>query len=127
MHEAGYYRHAGAELIRLKDLLWRACRIVIDTRLHTGRCSFDEAVDMLVKTARIEPANAAAEVRRYTQDPTQPMSYLVGKIELEKIIASLRRSKPGLGLKEIHDRLLACGAVAPALVNRSLSGTNRPG
>jgi len=124
MNEAGYYRHPGAELIQLKDQLWRACRIVIDARLHTERCSFDEAVDMLVTTARLERPSAVAEVRRYTQSPTQPMSYLIGKIELEKIITAIGRAKPGIHLKEIHDRLLTCGAIAPTLVSRALLGTN---
>ena len=81
-------------LFQLKDQLWRACRVVIDVKLHTGEMTFDEAVDMLVDVAKLERVNAISEVRRYTQSPTQPMSYLVGK---QQIMDLREREKRRLG------------------------------
>ncbi|MCP4631278.1 MAG: DUF885 domain-containing protein, partial [candidate division Zixibacteria bacterium] len=85
MYEQGFYSDLRSRLLQLKDELWRACRIVIDAKLHTGRMTYEEAVDMLVNTAQIEPVNAEKEVKRYTKTPTQPMSYLIGKIEILKL------------------------------------------
>jgi uncharacterized protein (DUF885 family) len=37
MHEHGYYLDAVTGSISSRILLWRACRVVIDVGLHTGR------------------------------------------------------------------------------------------
>jgi len=124
MREQGYLNDNKTRLIQLKDQLWRACRIVIDVRLHTGQCTFDEAVDMLVDVARLERTNAVAEVNRYTQSPTQPMSYLIGKIEIEKLINNYRDKFPDVSLREIHNKLISYGTIPVSLVRNSMLGTN---
>jgi uncharacterized protein (DUF885 family) len=104
-------------LFQLKDQLWRACRVVIDVKLHTGRMTFDEAVDVLVGVAHLERPNAIGEVRRYTQSPTQPMSYLTGK---QQIMELRERERRRLGsrfdLRAFHDRLLSYGSVPISLI-----------
>lgn len=104
-------------LFQLKDQLWRACRVVIDVKLHTGRMTFDEAVDMLVGVAHLERPNAVGEVRRYTQSPTQPMSYLAGKQQIMELRDRERdRLGPRFDLRAFHDRLLSYGSVPISLI-----------
>ena len=110
--------------MQLKDQLWRSCRVVLDVRLHAGECTFDEAVTMLVNTARLENSNARAEVRRYTQTPTQPMSYLMGKIEIEKLLRDIRFQSPDMPIRDIHNRLLSYGTIPVTLVRQAMLGTN---
>jgi uncharacterized protein (DUF885 family) len=104
-------------LFQLKDQLWRACRVIIDVKLHTGRMTFDEAVEMLVGVAHLERPNAVGEARRYTQSPTQPMSYLTGKHQITQL---REREKDRLGsqfdLRRFHDRLLSYGSIPVALI-----------
>lgn len=104
-------------LFQLKDQLWRACRVVIDVKLHTGEMSFDEAVAMLVDVAHLERPNAIGEVRRYTHEPTQPLSYLTGKRQIMRL---RDREKSRLGsrfdLRSFHDRLLSYGTIPVALI-----------
>jgi uncharacterized protein (DUF885 family) len=104
-------------LFQLKDQLWRACRVVIDVKLHTGRMTFDEAVDMLVSVAHLERPNATGEVRRYTQSPTQPMSYLTGK---HQIMDLRERERTRLGdafdMRAFHDKLLSFGTIPVDLI-----------
>jgi hypothetical protein len=106
-----------ARLFQLKDQLWRACRVVIDVKLQTNEMTFDEAVDMLVNVAKLEHVNAVGEVRRYTQSPTQPMSYLVGK---QQIMDFRDREMSRLGsrfdLRGFHDRLLSQGSIPVSLI-----------
>jgi len=108
-------------LFQLKDQLWRACRVVVDVKLHTLGMTFDEAVDYLVDVARLERSNAIGEVRRYTLSPTQPMSYLVGK---QQIVELRGRERVRLGsrfdLRAFHDRLLSFGTVPIALIEPNL-------
>ena len=124
MRDQGYLNDSRTRLIQLKDQLWRACRIVIDVRLHSGRMSFDEAVDMLVDVARLERTNAVAEVSRYSQTPTQPMSYLIGKIEIENLLEEYKKRFPEITLKEFHDQVLSYGTIPVALIHNSVLGTN---
>ncbi|HEV8481645.1 MAG TPA: DUF885 domain-containing protein [Candidatus Eisenbacteria bacterium] len=115
--EQGYYSDPLVRLFQLKDQAWRAARVVIDCRLHTGAMSFDEAVDFLVKETLLERTNAIAEVKRYTTSPTQPMSYLTGK----KVILDLREEMKGrLGsrfdLHDFHAAVLQAGTLPVTLV-----------
>lgn len=107
-------------LFQLKDQLWRACRVVIDAKLQTSEITFDQAVRMLVDVAKLEHVNAVGEVRRYTQSPTQPMSYLVGK---QQILELRERERQRLGqnfdLRAFHDRLLSYGSIPISLIAES--------
>jgi uncharacterized protein (DUF885 family) len=111
-------------LFQLKDQLWRACRVVIDVKVHTGRMTFDEAVEMLVGVAYLERPSAIGEARRYTQSPTQPMSYLTGK---HQIMELREREKRRLGaqfdLRAFHDRLLSYGSIPVSLVEATFGET----
>jgi uncharacterized protein (DUF885 family) len=100
--------------------LWRAARIILDVSLHTKGMPIDEAVRFLVEECQLEPANALAEVRRYTQSPTQPQSYLMGKLALLDIVAEYRAAHPELSMRELHDAILGCGSLPPRLMRQQL-------
>ena len=91
MFEEGFFPDPVTRVLQLRDLLWRACRVVIDVGLHTGRTAFGPAVDYLVEQAMLEPLNAEKEVKWYALRPTHPMSYLVGKLEILGIREEARR------------------------------------
>jgi len=61
-----------------------------------------------------------AEVRRYTTSPTQPQSYLMGKIELLQIIEEYKQAHPTASMREMHDAILAEGFLPPRLLRRAL-------
>ena len=122
MHEKGFYREPLSRLYQLKELLWRACRIVIDVGLQTGRMTYEQAVDYLVQSALVEPALAESEVKRYALTPTQPLSYLVGKILLLELRDETRRRLGSrFDLHDFHAALLASGSVPPALLREELN------
>lgn len=120
MEEMGFIDKPIQKLGRLADQLWRAARIILDVSLHSGRMTVEEGVNFLVEKCRLEPANALAEVRRYTQTPTQPQSYLMGKLLILELISDYRKLKPGITLKELHDSILRCGSLPPALMRQKL-------
>ncbi len=121
MWEEGFFPEPLTRLFQLKDLLWRACRVVIDVGLHTGRMTFEQAVEYLVSEAMLERVNAESEVKRYTMTPTQPMSYLVGKMLLLEIREEAKRKLGArFNLHDFHGALLASGSVPPFLVREEL-------
>jgi len=125
MAEMGYYTDE-ERLLQLQWTLVRAARIVLDIGLHTQGMSFEEAVRILTDEVHLERPLAQSEVKRYTQSPTQPLSYLVGR---EAIFAMrdryLGRCEPSLRsacLKSFHRELLSHGSIPPTLVEREMFG-----
>jgi uncharacterized protein (DUF885 family) len=122
MEQLGFLNDPVQPLARRKDQLWRAARIILDVSLHTRGMTVEEGVAFLVDRVGLEPADALAEVRRYTQSPTQPMSYLIGKLEILKFIDAYKARRPGETMREMHDTILACGSLPPKLLTQRLLG-----
>jgi len=94
---------------------------VIDAGLHTNRMSFNKAVEMLVNVAKLEPTNAIAEVKRYTYTPTQPMTYLLGKLEILKLRDDYKKLKgKTFNSKKFHDQLLSYGTIPIQMVRERM-------
>jgi len=108
--EKGWVAGGHARLQQLHDALWRAYRIVIDCGLHSGKLSHEAAAQILVKGVGFTPARARADVNWYTAAPTVPMSYLLGRLELERVKSRLVEGK-GWSLRKFHDWALSHGAI----------------
>lgn len=121
MWEEGFYSDPRERLLQLKDLLWRACRIVVDIGLHTQGWGVDEAAGYLAREAGIQPANAEVEVRRYCAEPTYPMSYAIGRREIMRLRDRWRQVRgPDAPLREFHDHLLSWGTIPPSLIGNAM-------
>jgi uncharacterized protein (DUF885 family) len=120
LEQMGYIAAPVQRLGRLSDQLWRAARIILDVSLHTRGMPVEEAIEMLVKECGLEPSNAQAEVRRYTQTPTQPQSYLMGKLAILDIVRDYQQAHPGASLRQQHDAILGCGSLPPRLMRKQL-------
>jgi uncharacterized protein (DUF885 family) len=122
MSEQGFATGPEVRLVQLNDQIWRACRVIIDVELSSGRMGFDEAVDMLVTEARMSRAGAVAEVRRYTFTPGYQLSYLYGK-HLLLGLRERRRQAEGSAfeLRRFHDTLLANSTLPAAMWERAFT------
>ena len=118
MTELGYLSDPETRLLRLKDLLWRAARVVVDIGLSTGEMSFEQAVKFMIEGPKLERPNAVGEVRRYTLNPLQPSSYALGRASILDLRERAKRA--GWGMREFHDRLLATGSLPPVLAAREV-------
>jgi uncharacterized protein (DUF885 family) len=121
MYEQGFFLDPVSRLFQLNDLLWRACRAVLDVTLQCGRMTEGEAAEYLVNEAMLDRPTAEAEVKRYVLTPTQPMSYLVGKtLILELRDEAKRRLGSRFDLNEFHAALLQGGTLPPALLREEI-------
>ncbi len=122
MSELGYYAPR-ERMMQLEWTLVRAARIVLDVGLHTRGMSLQDAENFLVERVHLERALAASEVRRYSENPTQSLSYLVGREQIRALRERTRRLEgTSFSLKAFHDRLLREGTVAPKLIERAWFG-----
>lgn len=123
MYELGFLQGNDVRLTQLRNRLWRAARVILDSSLHTGKMSFEEAVDFLVEKVRFEPYAAELEVGMYIRRPTYVLGYLIGMQELMAIREDYVRlygepSPPS----QFYDQLLTIGSIPPALVREELLG-----
>jgi len=108
--EQGWVSGPYARLQQLHDALWRAYRIIIDCGLQSGKLTHEAAAQILVKGVGFTPARARADVNWYTSQPTVPMSYLLGRLELERVKSRMMEGK-GWSLSQFHDWALSHGAI----------------
>jgi uncharacterized protein (DUF885 family) len=134
MREQGFDSAANFRLNMYTDAIWRACRIILDVRMHRGELTTEEAIDFLVGHTSFERANARAEVHRYTYTPTYQLSYLLGRILLLQLRADeQRRLGDAFSLRDFHDSLLRNGSLPISFHRRLLrdgadgSGAAAPG
>jgi uncharacterized protein (DUF885 family) len=126
MREQGFDVDPKFRLNMYTDVIWRACRIILDVRMHRGEIGVEEAVGWLVEQTSFEEPNARAEVQRYTYTPTYQLSYLLGKVLLLQLRADeQRRLGSAFDLRAFHDALLAHGSL-PISFHRRLLGERRP-
>jgi len=123
MREHGFDDGPEYRVMLHTDAIWRACRIILDVRLHRGEIGVDEAVDFMVEQTRFERDNARSEVEWYTYRPTYPLSYLVGRTLLLELRASEeRRLGAEFSIRAFHDTLLRNGSLPISFHRRLLAG-----
>ena len=122
MREQGFDDGPEFLLAMHTDAIWRACRIILDVRMHRGELSVEQATAMLIEHTGFEHANAQAEVFRYTYPPTYQLSYLLGKVLLLQLRADERRRLGDrFSLKRFHDTLLNNGSLPISFHRRLLA------
>jgi uncharacterized protein (DUF885 family) len=121
MKEKGYDDTPEARFVMLEDMVWRACRIIVDIKLHCGLMKFDEAVEFLIKNANMSKAMALGEVKRYTQSPGYQLSYLYGKHMIKQMRESCKKKMGDrYNDKFFHDVLLNAGSLPIAYMKKVL-------
>ena len=121
MVEEGFCTAAADRLGLVLDLLAAAARAVADMGLQRGRMTVTQAADYLGEEALLERAAALAEAKRLTLAPARAMGALVGRMQiLEMREEARKRMGPRYDRLDFHAALLACGALAPALLREEL-------
>jgi hypothetical protein len=117
----------------LQGQLLRAVRIRVDVGLHTGRMSFDEAIDyftehvLFTPGARVraasDPAARAAfdsatrAIYRYSKWPTQAITYNLGKNAIIELREACRaKSGSAFSARTFHERFMKEGSIPVAYI-----------
>jgi uncharacterized protein (DUF885 family) len=109
------------ELQQLAAQLWRAWRVVVDVGLHAGKLSLEDVARTLVAEAFLPESLARVEAYRYARKPTQAVTYLVGRLQIESLKAEYASIMgPDYKEAEFHRLFLSYGPVPPAMLRRSL-------
>jgi uncharacterized protein (DUF885 family) len=119
MHEQGFLKTRQHRFVMLKDRLWRALRIIIDVKTQTGKMTYDEAAEWMVRELHFPRAQACGDLNWYSQSPAVPMGYALGWSIINRI---RQQETTRLGAKfdlcNFHDRLLSAGSISLPLVEK---------
>ncbi|MGH9196420.1 MAG: DUF885 domain-containing protein, partial [Acidimicrobiia bacterium] len=108
MREEGFFEDPTHEFAHVEFRIFRAVRIIVDTSLHMGKMTEDDAFQFMFEKLGGSEPTIRTEVKRYCMSPTQASSYLTGSLEIERMRKRFFREKRG-SLKEFHDRIAATG------------------
>src|SRR5208337_2702096 len=79
--EMGFYKDSYSKFGQLTFEMWRACRLVVDTGIHSQGWSRGQAIDYLVSNAGKSEHEATVEVDRYIVSPGQALAYKIGQLK----------------------------------------------
>ncbi|HEY9366724.1 MAG TPA: DUF885 family protein [Agromyces sp.] len=101
----------------------RALRVVVDVNLATGAFGLEEAIDFFVRLVPMDALTATEETSFYVATPGLAMSYLVGKLEVKRLLADAVVARGDeFSLREFHDSLWLNGNVPVSLQRWELLG-----
>jgi uncharacterized protein (DUF885 family) len=108
----GLYDTPEKQMGRLSYEMWRACRLVVDTGIHSKGWTKEQAVKFMLDNTALSAANIDAEVNRYISWPGQALGYKLGELKIREL---RKRAEAALGskfdLKGFHDAVVGQGAV----------------
>lgn len=110
--EMGLYDTPEKMMGRLSYEMWRACRLVVDTGLHSQGWDKARAVAFMTDNTALSAANIDAEVNRYISWPGQALGYKLGEIRLRELRQKAESTLgPKFSLPRFHDAVLDQGPV----------------
>ncbi len=96
----------------LQGIAFRACRLVVDTGLHSKRWSRQQAVDFFVNENGSKAEEVASEVDRYCSWPGQACGYKVGHTTINRLRDKAKAALgPRFDIKAFDDAVVLGGNV----------------
>jgi uncharacterized protein (DUF885 family) len=108
----GIYDTPEKDMGRLSYEMWRACRLVVDTGIHSKGWTKEQAVAFMKENTALTAANIDAEVNRYISNPGQALAYKLGELKLRELRAKAEKELgPKFDVRRFHDAVLGQGPV----------------
>lgn len=90
----------------------RACRLVVDTGMHALGWSRRRAIDYMVENSPLRESMVRPEIDRYAVTPGQACSYMVGRVEIQRMRAEAQaRQGDGFSVQAFHSAVLDSGSL----------------
>ena len=103
------------QILRLSR--YRAARIGVDVNLHTGKWTFDQAVNYFMEAGGLDREAAEGEAAGAASSPTQKITYITGKWQIMRLLGKYRDKRgASFQLGQFHDDLLKNGSLPLSIV-----------
>ena len=119
--DMGFYTDPYSDFGRLGMELWRACRLVVDTGIHSKRWSREQAIRYLTENTPNPDGDIRKAIERYVVYPGQATAYMIGKL---KIMELRQKARTELGdafdIRGFHDTVLESGPVPLSILEENI-------
>jgi uncharacterized protein (DUF885 family) len=117
MRSGLYAENSAAQGQVLRLSRYRAARIGVDVNLHTGKWSFDQAVDYFMEAGGLDREAATGEAAGAAASPSQKITYMVGKWQIMRLLGRYRdKQGANFRLGQFHDDLIKNGSLPLSIV-----------
>lgn len=110
--ELGYYSDPYSDFGRLAMELWRSCRLVVDTGIHSKQWTREQGIDYYTKNTPNDILDCIKMVERHIVMPSQATAYKIGMDRILELRDKARKQlKEKFDIRKFHETILANGAV----------------
>jgi uncharacterized protein (DUF885 family) len=103
------------QILRLSR--YRSARIGVDVNLHTGRWSFEQAVQYFMEGGGLDREAATGEAAGAASSPSQKIWYITGKWQIMRLLGRYRDAQgANFRLGAFHDQLLSYGSLPLSVI-----------
>ena len=110
--EMGFYADPYSDFGRLAMELWRACRLVVDTGIHSKKWTREEGIKYYTDNTPNAVMDGVKMVERHIVMASQATAYKIGML---KILELRKKAKDALGekfdIREFHEVVISHGAI----------------
>tara|TARA_Y100000590_G_scaffold389126_1_gene463947 strand:+ start:544 stop:2379 length:1836 start_codon:yes stop_codon:yes gene_type:complete len=110
--ELGYYSDPYSDFGRLAMELWRSCRLVVDTGIHSKQWTREQGIDYYTKNTPNDILDCIKMVERHIVMPSQATAYKIGMDRILKLRDKAKnKMKDRFDIRIFHETILSNGAV----------------
>lgn len=119
--EFGLYTDPYQKMGYLSDQMLRAVRLVVDTGIHSGKMTREEAIKYYLSNISDSEEGATAAIERYMAVPGQALGYKIGSLKILELRAKYQKELGAkFNLAKFHDELLNQGCLPLSVLERKM-------
>jgi uncharacterized protein (DUF885 family) len=119
--ELGLYNDPYQYIGALSDEMLRAVRLVVDTGMHTGQMTREQAIAYMLDNTPDNEANDTAAIERYMAIPGQALAYKIGQLKIQELRARYTKQLGSkFKLSDFHDELLKDGVMPLGVLEKKM-------
>nr|WP_252723128.1 DUF885 domain-containing protein [Tamlana agarivorans] len=119
--EMGMYTTPYEQFGKLTYEMWRACRLVVDTGIHSKGWTRAQVVDYMASNTALSLLEVNTETDRYISWPGQALSYKIGELKIREL---RKKAEKELGsefdIREFHEIILEQGTVTLSILEKRI-------
>ena len=121
MLETGFYPNKKIKLRQLQLRLWRNARVIYDVGMHTGKLSYEDAINLMTDRVGFLRWAAQLEIDSSSSRPGYFIGYFMGMTEILKMRDEYKKMMgEDYNVSDFHEKLLKIGNMPPSLMKEAL-------
>ena len=120
--EMGMYTTAYEQFGKLTYEMWRACRLVVDTGIHSKGWTRDQVIEYMSKNTALSIHEINTETDRYISWPGQALSYKIGELKIRELRTNTEKELgTNFDIREFHEVVLGQGTVTLSILEKRIN------